>query len=236
MWAALLTFGESPWTTGAGVLIGADLILFTAIAAVAVLLSPGRWLKVLSVAIGVVIGLLAVTLEVGALWLVGLLASAAATALLWARPMEEWMVGAVRPDRVPPKATVLVLVTLAIPAAVGATAFSDVTPGGWTLAGLAVPLGWAYARAIPAALWALRLGLPGLAVWAIVGLAPTAAVALGGYLSGVVALSWTEDARVAASPLVPRKVDSASVLPEMVPTELMESAGLDRLGQPRESS
>ena len=233
MWSLSVAFGTTPWTEGASAIIGADLILVTAIAVVALLLSPGRWVKNLITALGVVWAGLAVAIDVDILWSAGLTLSVIGLALVWSRPMDTWLIGNTRPDRVPPKATILTLALIATPGMVGAAGFPDVTAGGWALAGVCAAIGWVYSRAIPAALWAVRLGLWILGIAAVLGLDPIAAAGLLLWVGAVVALGWTSDARLAASPLFPRKVEAVSILPEMVPADLMESAGLDRKGEPQ---
>ena len=232
-WGARLTFGESPWTASASALLAGDLLVLTAVAVIATLLSPARWARNMIGALGAVWAGLAVILSVDPMWIVAVFTSAGGVALVWVGASDEWFRSQIKPDRVPVRASVLALALLALPAVVASTGFDDVTPVGWILAALAFACGWAYARAYTPALWIARLVVPIVGLIAIFGLEVMAGAALLATVTAVTALAWTADARLAIQPLLARKADAVSILPEMVPSDVMDSAGLDRKGRPK---
>ena len=235
-WGARLTFGATPWNNAESAMLAADLVVVTAIAVVATLLSPSRWVRNLTAALGVSWGALAVTLTVDPLWAIGGSAAVSGVALSWAKASDGWFRGATKPDRVPTRAAVLALLLLALPGAIAATGLEQVTRIGWVLAGVSLALAWTYTRAIAPTLWILRLVVPIVGSAAVIGLQPGAGAALGLVVAVLTWLAWTPDARLAVQPLLPKRVEAVSILPEMVPTELMESAGFDRKGRPKGST
>lgn len=234
LWAVRISFGPTFMTQGAATLLAADIVILTAIAVVAMLLAPGRWVRIFITSLAGGWAAVAIALPADPLWVAAVGCSLAGVALAWLGPMDDWFVGGVKPDRVPVRATVLSLGLLAVPGLVALTASGGVTASGWFLAGLSLVGGWAYARAIPLSVWVLRIALPVSGGWSVMGLVVGDGLARGALVTGLVALAWTADARLAASPLVSRKVDTVPILPEMVPTDLMESAGYDRRGRPKE--
>lgn len=232
IWPLRLLFAGSLWGGGGTFLVAADLAALAAIPAVALLLSPGRWVRVLASALGGVWGALAIAMETDWWWWLGMAAGAAGMVLLWTRPLDGWLRN-VKPDRVPPRASVLVLGLAALPGATGALAVPGVTPPGWVLAAGGALAAWAYARALPGALWAVRLGLFPLGLAAAIGLHPAAGAGLAVVCAGLTAIAWSRDARLAAERPPPRRAEAVSVLPEVVPPTLLDSAGFDRRGRRR---
>lgn len=232
IWPLRLLFAGSPWEGAGTFLVAADLTALAAIPATALLLSPGRWVRVLASALGGAWGALAVATGTDWTWWLGMAAGTAGMILLWSRPLDGWLRN-VKPDRVPPRAAALALGLAALPGATGALAVPDIAPLGWVLAGGGALAAWAYARALPGALWAVRLGLPPLGLAAAVGLHPAAGAGLAAVCAGLTALAWSRDARLAAERPPPRRAEAVSVLPEMVPPGLLDSAGFDRKGRRR---
>ena len=54
LWAAQVLFGTSPWGTGAAPLVTMGFVIEAAVLVVAMLLSPGRWVRVSLAVIAVV--------------------------------------------------------------------------------------------------------------------------------------------------------------------------------------
>ena len=232
-WAARLVFGDTPWEPDAAALLAATVVALSSILVVATLLSPGRWVRNLAAAIGLVWAGFAAVLDVDGLWIAATVASGIGIGALWSRWADDWFRGQVKPDKVPARATTLSLVLIAIPAVIAVTADGSVAGTGWLAAGTGFVSAWAYARAISGSLWLVRLGVPLISLAAAVGLPVLSAlvvIAAAAVLPG--ALAWTADARLAVEPLAPRSVEAVSILPEMVPADLMRSAGLDAKGMP----
>lgn len=236
LWSARVSFGTSPWGDGAAGLVSAELLMLAAIAAVATLLAPGRWVRVLLAAVAAVHAALAILLAVDPIWVMALTSSVAATGLAWSAWLDEWYRGGIKPDKVPARATLLALGLVVLPGVVGATGLPEVSTAGWVVAAGGGALGWAYSRALPGSLWLARLAVLPAAAAAAIGREPALAVALVLFGMGLTVLAWTADARLAVQPLTPRRVETMSILPEMVPEELMEGAGFDRRGRRKDRS
>ena len=230
-WVGRLLFGQSPWSQQGSSLLALSLLLASAINVVALLLSPSRWVRNSIGASGGALASTAIAARMDTVWILAAATLVTGIAVVWTRPMDAWF-SEVKPDRVPTKATILTLGLIWLPGIVGALGIPEVTPVGWVMAAGGVVGGWAYSRALPGALWALRLALPPLAVAASIGLWIPAAAGLLAAAACLTFLAWTADARLAVNLPGPRRVRPVSVLPEITPPGLMESAGYDRRGRP----
>jgi hypothetical protein len=233
-WALRLVFGETPLTDGGAALVAADLLLLGLVALLAVVLAPTPWSRRIALAGGAVLGLVAVAHPIDAGWIVATVAGGAFVLLLAPTPDGSWFVSPPR-SPVPARASALAIGLAAFPAVIGAGGFPSVTPIGYLVAAASIMTGWAYARALLPALWFARFGWPPLALAATIGLQPLAAAAVALAVAPVAWLAWSKDARVAASPLV-RTTAAVQVLPELVPPEILEAAGFDHKGRPKERS
>ena len=235
LWAGRVLFGSSPWGAPGAALLATGLVLATAVNVVAMLLSPGRWVRNSIGVIGGAWTLPALALPVDPLWIIAVVTCVIGVTLAWTRPLDEWF-HRVKPDRVPSKATSLALGLIWLPGVVGGLAIPDVTPSGWVMATFGLIGGWAYARALPGALWTVRLVLPPLGIVSIIGLRIPAAAGVIAVTATLTLLAWTADARLAVQTPTPRGVRPVSILPEITPPGLMESAGYDRRGRPLKRS
>ena len=231
LWAAQVLFGISPWKAGAASLVTIGLVIEAAVLVVAMLLSPGRWVRIALTVVGAGWALTALLTPIGVLWGLALTTGAAGAGLAWTRSLDEWF-HPVKPDRVPTGATVLALGLVWIPGITGRLGTPDVTVGGWVLVGFGLVAGWAYARAVNGSLWVVRLGVLPLGVLASLGLVPWAAASLVAATAVLTYLAWTPDARMATEPPQPRRGKPVSILPEVTPPGLMEAAGYSRSGRP----
>ena len=235
LWAARVLFGTSPWEPGAAALVTVGTVIEAAVIVVAMLLSPGRWVRIALAAVGARWGLLALLMPAGPVWGVALATGGLGIGLAWTPALDQWF-RPVKPDRVPAGATVLALGLVWMPSIVGGLGVPDVTAGGWVLAGFGLVAGWAYARAITASLWTVRLGLVPLGVFAAIGLAPWAMLPLLAASVALTYLGWRPDARIAMETPQPRRGNPVSILPELTPPGLMDKAGYSRSGRPVDRS
>jgi hypothetical protein len=90
-----------------------------------------------------------------------------------------------------------------------------------------------YAKAAPGALWAVRLVFPVATVAAAVATGMPRGLAWVAIGAGIGAFGWTKEARVAVRPLV-EQGRAVPMLPEMVPPDILDAAGLDERGRPRD--
>lgn len=230
LWAGRLIFGASPWEPQPASLLAVSLVIAGAVNLVAMLLSPGRWVRNSMAVLAGSWAPVALVLAVDPLWIGGFLTYGGGVGIAWSRPLDPWF-HQTRPDRVPPRATMLALGLVWLPGFVGAFGIPGVTPTGWAMAGFALAAGWAYARTLPGSLWAIRLLLPLLGISAATGLRLLPGAGLLAVTSTLTLLAWTADARLATRRPVPRRVSSVSVHPELTPPGLVEAAGYDRRGQ-----
>lgn len=233
LWAALVLFGTSPWAAGAASLVTMGFVIEAAVLVVAMLLSPGRWVRNALAFIGGGWALTALLTPISFLWGLALATGVAGTGLAWTRLLDEWF-HPVKPDRVPTKATVLTIGLVWLPGITGRLGAPEVTVGGWILVVFGLVAGWAYARALNGSLGVVRLSLLPLGILAALGLAPWAATLLVASTAVLTFLAWTPDARIAAEPPQPRRGKPVSILPEVTPPGLMEAAGYNRSGRPLE--
>ena len=233
LWAGRVLFGSSPWDPPGASLVAAGFVLVTAVNVVAMLLSPGRWVRNSIGIVGGTWALSAIILPADPVWISAAALSGIGIALAWARPMDQWF-HQVKPDRVPSIATSLALGLIWMPGVVGALAIPGVTAGGWMMAAFGLVGGWAYARALPGTLWALRLLIPPLGIITIIGLRPMAGAGVLAVTAALTFLAWTEGARLAVQPPTRRRAEPVPTLPDVAPPGLMKSAGYDRRGHPPE--
>lgn len=233
LWAAQVLLGTSPWEAGAASLVTMGFVIEAAVLVVALLLSPGRWVRIALAVIGGGWAVTALLTPISFLWVLALSIGAAGTGLAWTRSLDEWF-RPVKPDRVPAAATFLALGLVWIPGITGRLGAPEVTVAGWILAGFGLVAGWAYARTIGGSLWVVRLAVLPLGILASLGLAAWAAASLVTVTAVLTYLAWTPDARMATEPPRPRRGKPVSILPEVTPPGLMEAAGYSRSGRPLE--
>ena len=231
LWASRLLFGASPWGAHSAALLALGLLVAASVGVVALLLSPGRWVRNAVAVSGGAWALSGIALETDLVGIAALATTATGVGLTWTGPMDSWF-HQVKPDRVPTKATLLALGLVWLPALVGSLGIPYVTPAGWAMAAFGLVGGWAYARALRGALWTVRLGLLPLGIAAGADLTPAATAGIVAIALALTLLAWTGDARLAVIPPTPRRVRPVSILPEVTPPGLMESAGYDRRGRP----
>lgn len=231
LWSVLAVLEGTPWAPDSAGVLGATLIVLSAAAIVGMLVGASRWARSLGIIVTVAGAGVGIALPFGAWWVVALAASALALFGLAGNAT----LGVVR--KLPaaagpaPRVVAFTVGLVSLPGLVAVASPSGLDGPEWlVVAGGAVTAGL-YAKAAPFALAAVRFGLPtialGSAVWA--GL-PSGLlfVAIG---LAVAAFGWTKQARVAVRPLV-EQGRTVPMLPEMVPADVREAAGIDEKGRP----
>ncbi len=234
LWSGRLVFGSSPWTPQVASLLALSLLLANALNLVAMLLSPGRWVRNSIAVLAGVWAIAATALSVDPLWIIALLSHAGGVGTAWSSRLDQWF-HQTKPDRVPVRATALALGLVWLPGFVAALAIPSMPPTGWILAGLGLAAGWAYARAVSGALWIIRVPLPVIGVISAVGLSPPAMLGMLAVIAALTFLAWTTDAHRAAQRPIRKRVDTLTVPPELTPPGLVEAMGYDRKGRPLRS-
>ena len=232
-WAWRLTLDPAPWDAGSGGLLASGVLLVHAVLAIAGLLAMSRWIAVSTTAALALELTFALVLPTDVGWWIGVIGITAAAALAWGRASMFASNAVARSDRVPTAATALTLVLLATPIVIGLVSWQGVTTAGWVLAGASVLLAWAYMRALVWSLWFVRTGYAAGVIWALASQSWPEAVVIALWGGIAIALAWTSTALAAANPLHPERAQPVPILPEVVPSELLESAGFDAKGRPR---
>ncbi len=232
-WALRLVAADEPLAASSAVLVAGDALLLAIVATAGLLLARSQWARYLAV------GLLAAETALAAAlprdgWTWAVLAAVGTAGVLMAAPAaSRWVRRLPAVGGPPPRVVVLLVVLVTLPGVVGLA-----VPGGpgaaqWALAVGALVLAWGYSRAHASALWGLRLGFPLVALAGAVTAGWPGGVAIGAVAAAVTALAWLRDARLAAFPLAPPRVETYRIPPELAPPEVLDAAGLDRSGRRR---
>lgn len=201
LWSMRLAIDPDPFAVGAAVLVISGIVLYTVIAVVGILLVRAPWARWLALYATLV------TLVVGTLGGVSPFLSIVATAMSlsavggltgpWLRIWLRQRPGA----GIDPAAVALPLLAIAALPLAGLASPEGLTVPAVATAVLGPVLAWAYARAFPWSLWALRIVVPPLAIIAAFAAGGWGAVAFIVYGVAVSALAWSPGARDALSPV-----------------------------------
>ncbi|MDH3259723.1 MAG: hypothetical protein OEM81_13065 [Acidimicrobiia bacterium] len=233
-WAFVLVFGSGPLADSAAALLAADLLILGTVIAMGVALGRGRWTRrASSILLGgqAVVG---VFFEMDGWWIGAVLLTAVGIAAVAGPWLDSWLRRVPRTNGPPPTAVIMNLGLVGLPTLVAATASGGVPVGGWMLSGFALTAAWAYSQAWLPALWAVRISLPVLGVAAAAGLAWPGALMLGLGVSALTVLAWSPDVRQATLSQAPTRGNLIPIPPELAPPQVLEAAGLDDRGRPRQ--
>ncbi|MFQ5947672.1 MAG: hypothetical protein ACE5KX_02265 [Acidimicrobiia bacterium] len=233
-WALRLVFDQDPFATEVAAVIALDVLLLASIAIGGLLIARGPWARALAAALILFeLGLAAVMPldPAGA----ALIATSALALVGIAGP---WLSRSLRrlpsAGGPPPLVVALALGLLALPTAAAVASPHGLRWRHWLLIGLGTGVGWAFTRAWAAALWMLRLVLPVAGLLTALASPAAGAVAVIGASALLTSLSWTRAARLAVAPLSPPSRRAVPIPPELVPPDLLDAAGYDDRGRPRE--
>ena len=201
--AVHLSTGPGPFAQGSGVVLGIGYLIYGVIAVAGLLLARGRWARRLAAGLataGLITASLTAPWTAAAITTVGL--AAVALVGVAGRRLDAWIRQQPSADGPGPAATMLVLLLIGLVPAVALAAPSNVTSWHGVLGGAGLFLAWAFARAEIWALWTIRLALPVLAIPALLRSPALGSLSLGVFVTSLVALSWTREARLAVQPLM----------------------------------
>ena len=232
-WALVLMFGSGPLAVSTAALLATDLLILGTVIAVGVVFSRGRWTRPTAFLLLGGQAVLGVFFDVSGWWIGAVVVSALGVGAVAGPWLGGWLRKLPPADGPPPKAVIMGLGLVGLPALVAITAPGGVPLGGWLLSGCAVAAAWAYSQAWLPALWAVRGAIPVLGVVAVAGLSWPGALALGLGVAVFTALAWSPEVRQAALSQAAAPVDLVPIPPELAPPEVLEAAGLDGRGRPR---
>jgi hypothetical protein len=229
-WAGMLAWSATPWGEAAATVLAGGAVLAAGIALVGIMVDHSRLAHRLALAVISLELMVAVLTPLSAPWMIGVVIALAAGLGLSGTFLRGWIRGRPSATPAPPQAVGLILLLLATPVA-AAYASVDSDPGA-TLPALTA-LAWLatlyYARGWPGALATVRIGLPMLAAIAIF-LPPLVGLVWSAGVGAAALLSWTAAVRLAVRPLV-EKGRAVPIPPELVPEEVLHTAGLNRRGR-----
>lgn len=232
-WGGMVVAGRGPWATDSAAVMVAGLLVLAAIAIVGMLVAASRWGRVLALVIAAAGPAMAVALPFDGLWIVGLAVSAAAIYGLAGNAT----LGVIRTlpaaDGPTPRVVAFTLALTGIPTLVAAISPGGLDAGEWIMIVTGAVTAGLYAKAAPAALWAVRLVFPLSVIAAALATGIPRGLIWVGIGVGVAAFGWTKEARLAVRPLVERG-RAVPMFPEMVPPDILGAAGLDERGRRRD--
>ncbi len=230
LWAALIA-ERSPLEGGSGAMVAVSVVALATVAVVGTLVVGGRWARRLTTTTSVALLALAPFVEAPSwLWTLAVVVSAYALAESIGTGLSAVVRRLPSASGPPVQALLIPLVALGWPGLLALVQTSGVNAWDWWAAGSMIGAGFWYARALPAALWVIRIGVPLLGLIAL-AVAPLPGWLLPGAGAGVITyLAWTKPARIAVQPLVERG-RPVPIPPELTPTEILDAAGLDDRGR-----
>jgi hypothetical protein len=230
-WTAALLATADPWPVDSAGVLGAGLLVLCAVSLVGMLVSASRWARRLGLGLAAAELAIATALEPGIAWFIGVGCSGFALAGL----AGSWTRGVVRDRQAaigPPDAAVELSVLLAaLPALVGLGALEGMSWQHWVALGTGLAGLILYTKALPGAVVAARQIVP--LAFVVLGLSTGwtgLVLVLAGV--GVAILAWQKDSKLAVRPLVTSGT-RVPIPPQLVPTEVLDAAGLDDQGRPR---
>lgn len=229
IWAALLVVSPGWWSAPAALVVGSGLLLTASVAVTGILLQSSRlsyWLAVSVVAQEAVIAL---RQSLSSLWWVGVGAMLLAAVALADPSLGGHVRTQPHPAPLPRSAVALCLLLLAAGPVAALAAPATPTAALPVLAFAAWLLLFAYVRLLPGREWWPRSGAPILSAAGFLLPSPSRWVWLA-MLLGATCLAWTRGGRLAVRPLI-ESGHMVSIPPELVPSEVLGAAGLDRRGR-----
>lgn len=230
-WTLTLAFGEPVIGSAAAAVAAIDLLLIVVVIIVGLVVARARWARRFSIVALTLMAALALTMAVSNNWIIALILSGLAVVAVTG-PSLDGLGSPPAGSGPPPKAVLLALTLLVVPAVVALATQSPIPWSGWLAVVLAPVTAWGYGRTFPWALWTARVILPALLVisapgssWWGVALLLVAAVF-------VAWLAWGPDARLAVFGAPPEQGGRAVPMPpQLVPREVLSAAGLDEDGR-----
>lgn len=227
-WAAELSLGDR-YAASSAFFLAAALLLATTVGVVAIVAGATRWGHRLGLGLAAAMIVLGAFVPLTLLTVVAMLLAGVAFIGLNASGVASLIRQRPAADGPPPRAVVLSVGLLTSP-----ILWSVLSPDGLSAAAMiAIGVVWvaliAYARAIPGALLVARYLTP-IALFTLAAVDGTlTGVLIGLTATGLTALAWTVDARVAVHPLA-EPGTTVPIPPELAPRDILDAAGLDDRG------
>ncbi len=230
MWVLALVL--DPWPFGeAGVLVlGLGLLVAATVSTVGLIVTGGRWARLLGYGVVGVTALIAVQRPIDIIWVLAMFSSVLALGLLLSPTQMENVRRLPSASGPQPRVVAVPTTLLSVPMLFGLLSRDDLTGLAAVVALSAPVVALWFSRVIPGGLWAVRLLWPIGAVSAALFLG--AKFGLLSAASGVLiaALAWHESVKTSYHP--PFETGSTfPIPPEMTPAEVLDAAEIDDRGQ-----
>jgi hypothetical protein len=234
VWSVRLALDPEPFAPDAAGVIAIASATLTLVAATGILVARSRWSRMLASGLVALWMGLAVTMDLDPLGVAALGLTGAAAAALAGPWLGGWLRRLPAADGPEPLVVAVVLGVLALPVVTALALFDGIPAAAWVQIATAALVAWLLSRASLTGLWAARLGLPAVGAWvAVTGGMPSGLVA-GAAAVVAGAATWAAPVRLAVDPLAPPPVERVPFPPELVAPEILEAAGYDDRGSPRE--
>ncbi|HSF85055.1 MAG TPA: hypothetical protein VLG28_05240 [Acidimicrobiia bacterium] len=213
--AVHLAVAPDPFAPSSAAVIALGAVLGTIITVVGLVLVRGRWARQLGMVLaGGLIAVAAVADDFDAWAVLTVLLGLASLGVLAGRWLDGWIRGRPSATGPPPQSVLLLLGLLGLVPLVGLASPSGLETAHGMLGAGGILLAWGFGQAQVWALWAMRLVLPVLVIFAALATPIAGAVALLAYGAALTWLSWTEEVRLSVQPLLdvtpgPRRIRGA---------------------------
>jgi len=223
---------SSPYDTAPAVLTAVGLMIMTTVSTIGMIVTGGRWARLLSLTALGAMATLAIVRPIDVLWVIAVAVTTLSLLALFSPGLTETIRRLPSASGPPPRAVAGPLLALSAPVVLG-LAGAEATSWALLTVGLSAPVAaFMYSRVLPGGLLAMRIIWPVLAV----ALAPMLGLLCGGVTVlvavGVSTLSWHPQAKASYHP--PQEVGSTfPIPPELAPSEVLDAAEIDEKGRKR---
>lgn len=222
---------RGPWAIESASLIATWLVVLAAVAITGMVIASSRWGRYLAIVVALLGPLFGVSVPVDPWWIASLLASGLVLALLAGNATSGVIRKLPAADGPTPRVVVFTLVLVSLPLVVATVSPDGLGPSEWSMVGLTTIGAAVYAKAGPLAVAIVRGLIPlGFVLIGVIDGLPRGAmwIAIG---IGIGIAAWHRDIRLAVRPLA-GEGRAIPMLAEMVPSEILDAAGLDERGRP----
>ncbi|MGD2103324.1 MAG: hypothetical protein PVG83_13925 [Acidimicrobiia bacterium] len=232
VWTVALMVDSSPYDTAAATLIAAGLLTTSSVATVGMIVTGGRWARLLALGAVLATTVVAVLRPVDVLWMLGIGATAISLFALFSPGLTRTIRRLPSASGPPPRAIAGPLLALYAPVLLG-LAGSEADEWALLVVGLSAPVAaFMYTRVLPGGLMAVRIIWPAAALALAPLLGPLCGSVTAALAVGVAVASWHPLAKASYHP--PQEKGTAlPIPPELAPSDVLDAAEIDDRGRRR---
>lgn len=232
VWTVALMVDSSPHDTASATLLAIGLLTTSSVAAVGMIVTRGRWARVLALGAVLATTAVAVMRPVDVLWVLGIGLTAVSLFALFSPGLTRTIRKLPSASGPPPRAIAGPLLALYAPVLLG-LAGSDAEDWALLVVGLSAPVAaFMYTRVLPGGLMAIRILWPVIALSLAPFLGPLCGGVTAALAVGVAVASWHPLAKASYHP--PQERGTAlPIPPELAPSDVLDAAEIDDRGHQR---